>query len=217
MNLEFFNNLIKSDKKNTSIQNFVKELGEYLEKNKQTNENLKQLQEKLTIGNRDKFFLKRLEILNQFVIDYAKNDVVYYIYDKSQNIYNACICEDGQSHNVIQIEEKSLPEGTQIGTCLTLQDGKYVVDQRATRLLKSRMKDLILELLKEQNNEIQKNRIEGHKYKVIQNDGKRVWLEDVETKKIFEENQFKAIDEAEIGMIYRFENEKYKLVLNYNN
>lgn len=212
MNLEFFNNIIKSDKKNSAIQNFVKELGEYLEKNKQTNENLEQMQEKLIIENRDKFLLKRLEVLNEFAKDYVKNDPMYYIYNKSKNIYNACICENGQSHNVIQIEEKSLPKGTQIGTCLTMQDGQYIVNQRATEFLNSRITDLILELLKEQNNEIQKNRIEGHEYKVIQNDGIRVWLEDVETKKIFEEIEFKAIDEAEIGMIYKFENNEFKLL-----
>ena len=97
-----------------------------------------------------------------------------------------------------------------IGTCLILQEGKYVVDQRATGLLNSRIKDLILEFLKEQNNEIQKNRIEGHEYKVIQNDGNRVWLEDVETNTIFEESEFEAIDKAEVGMIYRFENGEYK-------
>ena len=212
MNLEFFNHLIKSDKKNSTIQNFVKELGEYLEKNKQTNDNLEQMQSKLTIENRDKFLLKRLEVLNEFAKDNAENDTMYYIYDKSENIYNACICENGQSHNVIQIEEKSVPEDTQIGACLILQDGKYVVDQRATGLLNTRIKDLILEFLKGQNNEIQKYRIEGHEYKVIQNDGIRVWLEDVETKKIFEEIEFKAKEQAEIGMIYKYENDEYKLL-----
>ena len=212
MNLEFFNNLIKSDKKKSTIQNFVKELGEYLEKSKQTNDTLEQMQAKLTIENRDKFLLKRLEVLNEFAKDNAKNDAMYYIYDKSEKKYNACICENGQSHNIIQIEEKSLPEETQIGTCLTMQDGQYIVNQRATELLNSIIKDLISELLKEQNNEIQKNRIEGHEYKVIQNDGIRVWLEDVETKKIFEEIEFKAIEEAEIGMIYKYENDEYKLL-----
>ena len=210
MNLEFFNNLIKSDKKNSAIQNFVKELGEYLEKNKQTIGNLEKMQEKLTIENRDKFLLKRLEILNQFAKEYLNNDTMYYIYDKCENIYNACICENGQSHNVIQIEEKSLPKSIQIGTCLILQDGKYVVDQRATESLNKRIKYLILELLEEQNKKVEKYRIEGHEYQVIQNDGKRVWLEDIETKKIFEEIEFKAIDKAEIGMMYRFENGEYK-------
>lgn len=212
MNLEFFNNLIKSDKKNSAIQNFVKELGEYIEKNKQTKDNLERMQEKLTIENRDKFLLKRLEVLNEFAKDNAKNDAMYYIYDKSEKNYNACICENGKSHNVVQIEEKSLPNGTQIGTCLTLQDGQYIVNQSATELLNSRIKNLILELLKEQNNEIQKNRVEGREYKVVQNDGIRVWLEDVETKKIFEEIEFKATEEAEIGMIYKYENDEYKLL-----
>lgn len=212
MNLEFFNNLIKSDKKNSAIQNFVKELGEYIEKNKQTKDNLERMQEKLTIENRDKFLLKRLEVLNEFAKDNAKNGAMYYIYDKSEKNYNACICENGKSHNVVQIEEKSLPNGTQIGTCLTLQDGQYIVNQSATELLNSKIKNLILELLKEQNNEIQKNRVEGREYKVVQNDGIRVWLEDVETKKIFEEIEFKATEEAEIGMIYKYENDEYKLL-----
>ena len=212
MNLEFFNNLIKSDKKNSSIQNFIKELGEYLERNNPTNKNLGQLQEKLTIENRDKFLLKRLEVLNEFTKDNAKNDAMYYIYDKSEKKYNACICEDGKSHNVIQIEENNLPEEVQIGTCLTIQDGQYVVDQIATDLLNNRLTDLILELLEKQNNELEKHRIEGHEYKVIQNDGKRLWLEDVKTNTIFEESEFEDIEEAEIGMIYKYENDEYKLL-----
>lgn len=70
MKLDLFNSLINNAKENNIVQNFIKELGEYLEKI-QSGRNQKSILQKnegkITTSYRDKMHIERNNILNEYV------------------------------------------------------------------------------------------------------------------------------------------------------
>lgn len=93
MNLDFFNNLANNLKENKIIQNFMKELGEYLEKNIETNkeelEILEQIQSQrnTSIASRNTMKNERSQILTQYANQTLEKGEMYFIVSKKQDNY----------------------------------------------------------------------------------------------------------------------------------
>ena len=92
MNLDFFNNLANNLKENKIIQNFMKELGEYLEKNIETNkeelEILEQIQSQrnTSIASRNTMKNERSQILTQYANQTLEKGEMYFIVSKKHLI-----------------------------------------------------------------------------------------------------------------------------------
>lgn len=225
MNLDLFNNLINHVKENDFIQNFIKELGNYLENNiseKEKIDNLSILDEiqnktNITSEYRDKMSLERRKILEEYANKTQDKGTMYYIYDKSNNNYLLTICDKGKSNEVVKVEKNELPKEAGIDSILRKENGKYKIDKEATKNIKEEIKEKFNELLQEQAQEMKKRRIEGHLYEFVEKTGNSIWLIDNNKNdgKVFQEfefleNNFKDAKEGDIFIYSKGKYIKYK-------
>lgn len=219
MNLDLFNKLTNNNTENNIVQKFIKELGEFLEKDScETKQIVKN--EKLTTEYRDKINIERSKILNSYAKKTINEGTMYYIYSKNSrndSSYNLSICEEGKSNKIIVAQEKELPKNAGIGSVLRLKNEKYILDQKATNEISNQVHEITNKLLKEQNQKLREQRIEGHIYEVIDKSSDRVWLIDnnKNDEKIFEETDFpkELLNKVNEGTVIKYINGKYQLKL----
>ena len=234
MNLDIFNNLINKAKESKIVENFLNELNDYLEdnisKSEFNNETLNQDNEisllqkvyntgKVTIEYRDKMLLERGNILENYAKETESKGTMYYIYNKDtdDNKYYISMCEEGKSRVGIETERKELPKGAGVDSVLRKVNGKYILDEEATKVVSEKMSEMVDNLLEEQTQSLKDWRKEGHLYTVTENTGDRVWLldstydsqngvcvDDVEFPKEF-------MEVAKEGTVFRYINGKYQL------
>lgn len=224
MNLERWNDLFNKAKENNIVQNFINELGTYLENNllesKQENEislfEKMQEQNKVTTEYRDKMSLERRNLLENYAEKTQDQGTMYYIYDKSGDNYLVTVCEKARSHEVIKIPKKDLPKEAGLDSILREQGGKYIFDKEATKILTEKMTQKFQELLEEQNQKKQEKRVEGHCYELVEKAGSRVFLIDKNenTGKVFEELEFETqtFENVKEGDTFQYLNGKYQKI-----
>ncbi len=204
MNLEPLNKLINDVKESNLVQNFIKELSEHIERSG-TN---------VTAEYRDKMNIERRNILENYAKETADKGTMYYIYDKSANSYLATICEEGQSHEIINLTEADLPQEAGIDSVLRMRDGKYILDNEATECVKKEISEKFDELLKEQSKVMKEHRVEGHVYEFVEASKDRVWLidNDANNGAVFEEFEFdrKVFSNAKEGDLFQYINGNYE-------
>jgi len=211
MNLDVLNNLINNAKENKFVQNFIKELGEYLSNTCCNEESLldEVLEENnVTVEYRDKMYSARSNILQEYARKTGSEGDMYYIYDKSDNNYLISICDEKRSHEIVEVAESDLPEGAGLDSVLRLQNEKYVFDNEATDLVRAEMGNAFDELLEEQANKMEERRVEGHVYEFVEGDKNSVWLIDCNTNNSlgFQEFEFskEVFENAKEGELFQF-------------
>ena len=224
MNLDVLNNLINNAKENKFVQNFMKELGEYLEKSIADNlggvsRNEVSLLDKVreennvTVEYRDKMYIARRNILQDYARKTAEDGTMYYIYDKFDDNYLVSICDEKRSHEIIELKRNELPEGAGIDSVLRLQNGKYILDNKATDFVREEMADGFDKLLEEQFDLMQERRVDGHVYEFVEGDADSIWLIDCDSNNglAFEEFEFSkdVFENAKEGDLFEFVNGKY--------
>ena len=114
LNLDSFNNV----KNNKLVQSFIRELQNYLENNISKSENIEKEgillnnNDKITTQYRDKMYIERAHILNQYAEQTLSRGKMYYIYDKNSkitNIYNLYIFKKKNNHTIIKKIKYHLP------------------------------------------------------------------------------------------------------------
>lgn len=174
MDLDLINSIIGRKKENNEIQDFTKELQNYLEENLEKDN-------RLTTKYRDKFNLERNTILINYANETEDKGQMYYIYDKSsrdQDSYNLSICEEKKSHTVITLSKMELPQGAKIGSVLRKENETFKLDEEATKEVSEKINKLERNIAQEQNEYLQSKRIEGHIYEISEKSDDRVWLFD---------------------------------------
>jgi len=222
--LNIFNINLNVDNKNREeVSEFIKELSDYLE-----NDNEKQIKildqiqnsEKVTVIYRDKMNFERNKILNNYAKENQDKGVLYYIYNKVQDTdnYLLSICEENKSNVVIEVSKDKLPKGVGVDTVLIQEKGKYIVDTRATFIIRKQIQDMVNKLLKDQEKYLQNNRLEGHTYEVGEIENDRVWLYDITKNsangiEAFEEINFplELINKVTEGTKVIYRNGKYEI------
>lgn len=226
MNLDLINNLIKSTKENNAIQNFIKELGEFLENNIGNNERNKEpLLQKILAGRtlttryRDEINIKRNDIINNYSKEHSEQGELYYVYNKrSDNTYGIVSHKNGELGTNIGVKESKMPKDAGVDSVLRMKNGKFVIDKRATEELQTELTEMINDLLEEQENRLNAQRVEGHIYEFVEKTGNIVELTDLTTNtgECFEEISFPSelAENATRGTKFQYVNEEYKLVNN---
>ena len=117
MNLDLVNNLVNDVKNNKFVQNFIKELRNYLENSISENSYVNSKREDIPLVNtthnvnkiitkyRDQMLIERANILEKYAKQTLNKGEMYYIYSKNSkmtNGYNLCICEEGKSPTVVK-------------------------------------------------------------------------------------------------------------------
>lgn len=232
MNLSLLDNAINEAKNNKTVQSFIKELQNYLEKNN-SKDNYKNIQEgdvqlespeykgnKIITKYRDQMYIERNNILNNYARETLDKGQMYYIYSKSigaENCYNVCICEEGQSHTVIKLEQKDLPKGAEVGSVLRKSNETYQLDQEATEIISKKIDIMKDTLLQEQNEYLKSQRIEGHIYEMSEKEDDRAWLfdntnTDSSIQEAIEEINFpkELLENAQEVDLFIYQNGEYK-------
>lgn len=197
MNLDLINNLFNNLKENEFVQNFMKELSEHLENNIGNNSNTASsvgewnnlLSNDLTIDNqkviskyRDEMLTERNNILQKYAENTKEDGEMYYIYNISENqknSYNLSNCTVEKSNEVITKQIEELPEGVRLGSVLREQNGSFILDVEATKIVGEEINQMIQEKLKQQDEYLDSKRIEGHVYEVGEKYSGRIWLYDL--------------------------------------
>ncbi len=237
MNLDLVNDLFNNLKENKIVQNFIKELSNYLENsitnNKKISDNdfsfnninlddLNLYGEKVIVRYRDKMLTERGQILQKYSENTKEKGEMYYIYDvnsNDNNAFNLCL---GKNHQVIIKQKEELPEGATLGSVLREKNGKFVLDQEGTKCVGADINKMIKEKIEEQNQYLDSKRIEGHIYEVDEKYSGRIWLYDLNNKadegmEGIEEIEFPKdlYETAENGDKFIYQNgeyQKYELV-----
>lgn len=193
MNLDLINNLFNNLKENEFVQNFMKELSEHLENNSNTASSVGEwnnlLSNDLTIDNqkviskyRDEMLTERNNILQKYAENTKEAGEMYYIYNISENeknSYNLSNCTAKKSNEVITKQIEELPEGVRLGSVLREQNGSFILDVEATKIVGEEINQMIQEKLKQQDEYLDSKRIEGHVYEVGEKYSERIWLYDL--------------------------------------
>lgn len=203
MELNIFNINLNVDNKNREeVSEFIKELSDYLENDNERQVSiLDQVQnsEKVTVMYRDKMYIERNNILNNYAKENEDKGDMYYIYSKEQDTdnYLLSICEENKSNIVIEANKEELPEGVSVDTVLRQENSKYIVDTRATFCVRKQIQEMVNKLIKEQEKYLQSNRLEGHVYEVGEIESDRVWLYDITKNDL---NGIEAFEEIEFPL-----------------
>ena len=195
MGLDLINNIFNNIKENGFVQNFIKELSNYLEKNltrRVENIGSNLLADNLEIGDqkiiakyKDKMLMERANILQNYALKTKNNGEMYYIYNIDTNekdTYNLCICKTNESNEVITKPKEELPEGATIGSVLRKGDGDFVLDNEGTKYVETEINKMINEKIEEQNEYLSSKRVEGHIYEADEKYSGRIWLYDLNNK-----------------------------------
>ena len=224
MNLDLFNNLIKSTKENNVVQSFLKELGEFLENNLYDNKrNEVPLVEKILDGRnlttryRDKINIEKHNIINNYSKENSSQGKFYYVYSKeSDDTYGIVMHENGVSGKEVWVEKNKIPKGVEVDAVLREEKGRFVLDKEATEELQKELTEMINKLLEEQSNRLESQRVEGHIYEFVEKVGNTIELCDITnyTGECFEEIDFPSdlLDKATQGTKFKYVNGEYQLI-----
>ncbi len=215
MKLDLINGIANNTK---FVQDFIKELQDYLERKEDISLiNSTHKENKIITEFRDKMYIERSKILN----DYAKQTIdkgqMYYIYDKNSKleyVYNLCICEDEKSHTIIEANRNILPNDAKMGSILRKLKDSYTLDNEATKDISEKIEKMKDELLEKQTEFLNSKRIEDHIYEVSENGKDRIWLFDITSNsdEALEEIDFpkELLQNAKVGDLFIYKNGEYK-------
>lgn len=193
MNLDLVNNLFNNIKENKFVQNFMKELSNYLENNIANSQDINKwnnlLSDDLTLYDnkiitkyRDKMLTERNNILQNYARNTEEDGEMYYIYNTSANerdSFDLCSCKKEKSHEVITKQIEELPKGVKLGSVLRKQGEDFALDLDATKAIGEEINKMIKEKVQEQNEYLDSKRIDGHIYEAGEKYSGRIWLYDL--------------------------------------
>lgn len=221
MNLDLVNDLLNNVKENKVVQNFIKELSNYIENNDKGNnlfsEDLTLYGNKIIAKYRDEILTERNNILQDYAKQTKEKGEMIYIYDintNEKNAYNLCSCE---SNEIITKQIKELPEGVNLGSVLRKENEELTLDIESTKDIENEINNMIKEKIEEQNKYLDSKRIEGHTYEVGEKYFGRIWLYDLDNVRDegmegIEEIEFPKdlYEDAEEGDVFIYQNGEYQ-------
>lgn len=218
MDLNLFKNMINSIKKDDKVQNFLNELKKTIEN---TNDDIGilekiQSENKVSIGTKNQMELKMDEILKDYAKETAEKGDLYFIVEKSKTDKTYTIYKyEMDDDSVLKILQDELPQNAGVNTALRTMNGKYIIDEEATKELENKINNMANELLEEQNKILNEYRKEGHLYRVSENINNCIFLWDItdESKMEVEEVDFPEdlLGKATEGAIFEYLDGSYKL------
>jgi len=175
------------------------------------------LENKVSIASKNSLLDEESNILLEFSNDYKEKNPIYYIAGKSSKKEGFLVIYkyENNDEDVITIEENELPEEYYINCILKYENNEYVIDENLSIQIKGKILELCELILKEQNDELEKYRVENHLYKVEEDIESRIFLHDITSNPDFslEEVDFpeELKDLAVEGTIFEFKDGNYIL------
>ncbi len=172
----------------------------------------------LITSYRDKMLIEREKILNDYARLTEEKGMMYFVYSENsqkENFYNLCVIGKNLNHEIIEVNKNEISEEVEINSVLRKVQNKYILDKDTTQKVQMEISNLYQKILKEQEDEMQKNRIEGNLYEFVERTENTLWLIN-STKndgECFEETKFplEILDKLKEGSQILYQNGKYQL------
>jgi len=230
MNLQTSKQLENIPNKNENNENFIEKLHEFLENTtsklfpKTNSEAPKQSEDEVEVSIISDNIIrnKRSELLKEYSKLTSNLGALYFIFKKldDKKCYTVFKIEDGKK-STIKIHENELPEDTKINSIFRMTEGKYILDDDATKKIQEELNKITNEVLEKQENRLNNYRKEGHLYRVEENVNGKIYLWDIteKSKTVIEELEFpkELIDKATEGAVFKYVNGKYEFCSNEGN
>lgn len=239
MNLDLLNNIRKETKETNLVQNFIKELSEFIGKEKinlkeQTQEQLPILEKilskrKACIGNENEIIKNKNNIIKEYANETASKGTMYMIEKKgvihwknnirykNNELYSVLKVENNKIKK-IQLPKKELPEGVRINSIYRKQNERYILDNEATKEIEQRITKMAKEILDKQDETLNSYRKEGHLYMVEEKINNSCFLLDLTD---LPEYEFEEIDlsgellgEVKTGSVLIYSDGEYRYYSN---
>ena len=219
MNLDLVNDLFNNLKENKFVQNFIKELSNYLKNNLNfNNEEIPIIEDilsknKFTTGNQNSIRWNLDDVVLKYSQTNSVNDALYFVKEKRENSYIILEAKDGKIEE-IEINKKDISSEVKVNDVLKFQNNNFIVDNYSTNELQEEIKNMAKKILNKQNINLNKHRKEGHLYMVTEELGDNRFLLDLTdaSKTEFEEVNIPndLLSKATEGMILKYANGKYE-------
>ncbi len=219
MNLDLVNDLFNNLKENKFVQNFIKELSNYLKNNLNgNNEEIPIIEDilsknKFTTGNQNSIRWNLDDVVLKYSQTNSVNDALYFVKEKRENSYIILEAKDGKIEE-IEINKKDISSEVKVNEVLKFQNNNFIVDNHSTNELQEEIKNMAKKILNKQNINLNKHRKEGHLYMVTEELGDNRFLLDLTdaSKTEFEEVNIPKdlLSKATEGMVLIYNNGKYE-------
>ena len=223
MNLNLVNDLFNNLKENKFVQNFIKELSNYLENNTKNNLSCKNEEipiiedilskNNFTTANKNSIRWNLDDVVLKYTQKNSVSDEIYFVKEDKDNVYKILKAKDGQIEET-EVNKKDMPSEIKINDVFKIKDNNYMIDNIATKELQEDIKNMAKEILEKQNINLANHRKEGHLYMVTEELGNNRFLWDLTDapKKEFEEVDIPKdlLSKATEGMVLKYANGKYE-------
>ena len=141
MSLELVNDLFNNLKENKFVQNFIKELSNYLKNNLNfNNEEIPIIEDilsknKFTTGNQNSIRWNLDDVVLKYSQTNSVNDALYFVKEKRENSYIILEAKDGKIEE-IEINKKDISSEVKVNDVLKFQNNNFIVDNYSTNELK---------------------------------------------------------------------------------
>lgn len=227
---ELANNLKESLNKNKVAQNFVNELGEYLEKNISeklgdlSNLNTEKMgileqietQRKVSRVSRNTMKNRMSEVLGEYAKQTAQKGEMCFVVSKKNENYTIFKYVGGNEkiEKIEKIEKNIMPSNAGVNSVLRIENGEYKLDEEDTINVQNEITKMANEILERQDEKLNQFRKEGHLYMVEEDRLNEIYLTDITDKtenEVLEEVDFpnELISEAGEGTIFQYQDGQY--------
>ena len=183
----------------------------------------------VTTGNENSIRWKFGDAILEYAEQNFKNASMYFVQDSKKtywsnnkknynnNVYSVLKVENNQIEE-IEINKKDMPSNIGVNDVFTINNDKYVINDKATEELQEEIKNMAEEIIDKQNAKLDSYRKEGHLYMVSEELGNNRFLWDLtdETKFEFEEVDIPKdlLDRATEGSVLKYTNGTYEYYSN---
>ena len=223
MDLDLVNDLFNNLKENKLVQNFIKELSDYLGDNIKNNSDCRKEEipiiedilskNNFTTGNANSIRWKLDDVISNYQQKNLSDDVIYFVKENNKDVYTILKAENGNIEE-IEINKKNMPSNVKINDVLKMKKNHYVIDDISTKELQEDIKNMAKEILNKQNINLDKHRKEEHLYMVTEELGNNRFLWDLTDapKTEFEETDIPEdlLSMATEGMVLKYTNGHYE-------
>lgn len=228
MDFNLGKDLINNLKENKIVQNFMKELSNYLEDNAK-NDKQEPIIEKIlsdkkaTTGNENAIRWKEDETIIKYAQSRNINEPIYFVKDnkkiywqnnerhKNDEVYRVYKIENGKIEE-IQINKKDMPKNIGVNDVFTIESGKYIINDLATKEIQKELVNMANEILSKQTINLDTHKKEKHLYMVTEKIDNKCFLWDLteKSKVEFEEPELEHTEEISVGYVFQYKDGKYE-------
>ena len=229
MNLNFENNFFEVLKGNTAMKDLINELSNYLNANDEPI--IEQILSKrgVSTGNENSIRWKEKETVLNYFNKMEQNGPIYFVKDNKKpywknnqryinnDVFLVWKIENGKIEK-IEINKKDIPQNIKTNDVFKIENGKYIIDDKATKELQADIINMANEILDKQDAKLSSFRKEGHLYAITDNQNGKIFMRDLtENSNIeFEEVNLskELLDKVSQGTVLKYNNGIYECLKN---